>query len=50
MIEIPCPLCDEVCRMEVGDFHAEVVTFRCEACRIQVDLDRRMENAVRLAA
>jgi hypothetical protein len=50
MLEIQCPFCDETGRMVVAEFQAARAVFRCEACRVTVDLDGGAETVAQLAA
>ena len=50
MVEIECPYCEETCRMEAAAFAAEVCTFRCETCRVDVEISGTLPMSLPLAA
>ncbi len=50
MVEIECPFCEETCRLEAAAFTADVCSFRCETCRMEVEITGRLPLSVPLAA
>ena len=50
MVEIECPFCGETCRMEAAAFTAEPCSFRCETCRVDVEISGTLPLSVPLAA
>jgi hypothetical protein len=50
MVEIECPFCDETCRMQAAAFTSESCSFRCETCRVDVEIFGTLPSSMPLAA